>query len=150
MKTIKNQIGKMALVLLVILSMVSCTKEDVKNPYPTPVSGSYNIKENDTSGIANLMTEAEIVDLLSVAAPVDGIYKTGRIIAENSIPRLDMQYLIDSSEVVKLSIPLINEKGYLTLTKKGKLTTSSGTVLSEPTIPTSNSTRRGGHITLMR
>lgn len=30
MKTIKNQIGKMAVVIMVIFSMISCTKEEIK------------------------------------------------------------------------------------------------------------------------
>ncbi len=145
--TIKTQIGKMALVIMVIFSLISCTKEET-NPLATPKTGSYSISENDASTIPNLMKEAEIVDLLSSAAPVDGVYKTGRIIAENARPRLEMQYLIDSTQLVKLSVPLTNTKGNLLLTNKGTLTASSGTVLSEPSVPTSR--KYPGHVTLLR
>lgn len=148
MKTIKSQIGKIALVIMVIFSLISCTKEET-NPYPTPQSGAYNISENDASGIANLLTEAQVVDLLSDIAPVDGVYKTGRIIAINANAKLEMQYQIDSTEVVKLSVPLINTKGNLKLTNKGMLTTSTGTVLSEPSIP-AQTTSYTGHVTLLR
>ena len=49
MKTaIKKQIGKMALVLMVIFSLISCTKETT-DPLATPQSGSYNISKNDAS-----------------------------------------------------------------------------------------------------
>jgi hypothetical protein len=146
--SIKTQIGKIALVFMVIFSLVSCTKEET-NPYPTPQSGSYNIIENESSGIANLMTEAQIVNLLSSAAPVDGVYKTGRIIAINANAKLEMQYQIDSTELVKLSVPLTNTKGNLSLTKKGTLTKSDGTILSEPTI-SSRSSNYVGHVTLLR
>jgi hypothetical protein len=149
MKTqIKNQIGKIALVLLVIFSLASCTKEETKNPYPTPKTGAYNISENDSSSIPNLMKEAEIVELLSSAAPVDGVYKTGRIIAINANAKIEMQYLIDSSQLVKLNVPLLNTKGNLTLTGKGTITANSGAVLSEPTVQTSS--KYVGHVTLLR
>lgn len=149
-KKLKNQIRKMSLALVVILSLVSCTKEK-NNPYPTPTSGSYNISKNDSSGISNLYTEAEIVDLLSEAAPTDGVYKTGRIIAENSKPRLDMQYLFRSREIVTLSIPLTNSKGYLDTTDKGTLTKSDGTVIANPIINQMGSKKLFvGHVTLLR
>lgn len=148
MKTIKTEIGKIALVLMVIFSLVSCTKEKT-DPLATPQSGSYNISENDASSIANLMKEAEIVDLLSSAAPVDGVYKTGRIIAINANAKLEMHYQIDSTELVKLSIPLTNDKGYLDMTEKGTLTKSDGTVISNPTI-VSTKVRRNGHVTLLK
>ena len=150
MKTIKNQIGKMAVVIMVIFSMISCTKEEIKNPYPTPQSGSYNISENDSSGIANLMTEAEIVDDLIDEAPVDGVYKTGRIIAENYNARLEMVYMIDSVESVKLSIPLNNDNGYLNITGKGTLSKSDGTIITNPVIINTTDGRGRGHVTLMR
>ena len=148
MKTIKTQIGKIALVLMVIFSLASCTKEE-KNPFPTPQSGSYNISKNDASGIAGLLTESQVVDLLSDEAPVDGVYKTGRIIAINANAKLEMQYQIDSTELVKLSVPLLNTKGNLSLTNKGTLTKSDGTILSEPTI-SSRSSDYVGHVTLLR
>ncbi|HUM52987.1 MAG TPA: hypothetical protein PK431_14280 [Chitinophagales bacterium] len=143
----KTQIGKMALVFMVIFSLASCTKEET-NPYPTPQSGSYNIIENESSRIANLMTEAQIVDQLSSAAPVDGVYKTGRIIAINANAKLEMQYQIDSTELVKLSVPLTNENGNLKLTAKGTLTKSDGTILLEPSVPTSR--KCPGHVTLLK
>lgn len=148
MKSLKNQIEKIALVLMVIFSLVSCSKEKV-NPYPTPQSGSYNISNNDTSSISNLMTEAETVDKLSAIAPATGVYRTGRIIAENSVPRLEMQYLIDSTELVKLSIPLTNDNGYLDMTNKGTLTKSDGTIISNPVIAYMGP-KRTGHVTLMK
>lgn len=80
------------------------------------------------------MTEADIVDDLIDEAPVDGVYKTGRIIAENYNARLEMVYMIDSVESVKLSIPLNNDNGYLNITGKGTLSKSDGTIITNPVI----------------
>lgn len=147
--SIKTQIGKIALVCMVIFSLVSCKKEET-NPYPTPQSGSYNIRENETSGIANLMTEAEIVDELITAVPANSIYKNGRIIVENYNARLEMQYMIDSVETVKLSVPLTNDNGYLLdMTSKGTLSKSDGTIISSPIVKYKGPKRRG-HVTLLK
>ena len=149
MKTIKTQIGKFALVCMVIFSLISCTKETT-DPLATPKTGSYNISKNDASGIAGLLTEAQVVDLLSDEAPVDGVYKTGRIIALDSKPKIEMQYLIDSTQLVLLSVPLINTKGNLTLGDKGTVTASDGTLLSGPAIPIAKKVDYVGHVTLLR
>ena len=149
MKTIKTQIGKFALVCMVIFSLISCTKETT-DPLATPKTGSYNISKNDASGIAGLLTEAQVVDLLSDEAPVDGVYKTGRIIALDSKPKIEMQYLIDSTQLVMLSVPLINTKGNLTLGDKGTVTASIGTILSEPVITESKKRDYVGHVTLLK
>ena len=91
-----------------------------------------------------------MVDLLSDEAPVDGVYKTGRIIALDSKPKIEMQYLIDSTQLVLLSVPLINTKGNLTLGDKGTVTASIGTILSEPVIAESKKRDYVGHVTLLR
>ncbi len=149
MKTIKTQIGKFALVCMVIFSLISCTKETT-DPLATPKTGSYNISKNDASGISGLLTEAQVVDLLSDEAPVDGVYKTGRIIALDSKPKIEMQYLIDSTQLVMLSVPLINTKGNFTLGDNGTVTASDGTLLSGPAIPIAKKVDYVGHVTLLR
>lgn len=147
--TIKTQITFATVIFIAIFSLISCKKTEIKNPYPTPKSGSYDIKANETSGIANLMTEAEIVEALTDVTSERRVYTGGRIVAENYNASLEMEYTMDAIGKVKLSIPLTNDNGYLIMTDTGTLTKIDGTVISSVSMK-SKERHLTGHITLLK
>lgn len=139
---------KIALVLTCILALSSCSKEDKKPNNSTPVSGSYNIKLNETIGIKGLLTEAQIVAVLEASIPKEFNYQSGQIIVTSSVPKLVLQYISVDKVPASLSVVLVNTDGNLIMTDKAELMDKDGKTLSTPTV--TNKTDYVGHVTLLR
>lgn len=156
MKTLlKKQIGKISIMALIVLSCMSCKKENIK--HPTPNAGSYNISENAASGITDLMSQDEILQLFEPIIPGEYTFESGEIKVEDGQACLVLRTR-GKATLTEFTIrcDLVNpeNEGGLTLAS-GEYTLSSSDASSSPSthpIPSLASKKKTyvGHVTLLK